>query len=43
MADIDPREDEYENCFTISDKACCIAGGVIEAIFYLKGHRNDLS
>ena len=43
MADIDPREDEYENCFTISDKARCIAGGVIEAIFYLKGHRNDLS
>ena len=37
------REDEYENCFTISDKARCIAGGVIEAIFYLKGHRNDLS
>ena len=43
MADIDPREDEYENCFTISDKARCIAGGVIEAIFYLRGHRNDLS
>ena len=43
IADIDPREDEYENCFTISDKARCIAGGVIEAIFYLKGHRNDLS
>ena len=43
MEDIDPREDEYENCFTISDKARCIAGGVIEAIFYLRGHRNDLS
>ena len=43
IADIDPREDEYENCFTISDKARCIAGGVIEAIFYLRGHRNDLS
>lgn len=32
MADIDPRESEYENCFTISDKARCIAGGVLEAI-----------
>jgi len=32
IADIDPRVQEYENCFTISDKARCIAGGVIEAI-----------
>ena len=32
MADIDPRGDEYNNCFTISDKARCIAGGVLEAI-----------
>ncbi len=37
MADIDPRIDEYENCFTISDKARCIAGGVIEAILHEKG------
>ena len=36
IADIDPREDEYENCFTISDKARCIAGGVVEAYFVLK-------
>ena len=42
MADIDPRLDEYENCFTISDKARCIAGGVLEAIFYLRG-QHDLS
>ena len=34
MADIDPREDEYQNCFTISDKARCIAGGVLEAILH---------
>ena len=27
IADIDPRLDEYSNCFTISDKARCIAGG----------------
>ena len=33
MADIDPRVNEYQNCFTISDKARCIAGGVVEAIF----------
>ncbi len=32
VADIDPRAEEYENCFTISDKARCIAGGVLEAI-----------
>lgn len=37
IADIDPREQEYENCFTISDKARCIAGGVLEAIMFLKG------
>ena len=37
MADIDPRADEYINCFTISDKARCIAGGVLEAILQRKG------
>ena len=37
IADIDPRLEEYDNCFTISDKARCIAGGVLEAILYLKG------
>ena len=37
IADIDPRLDEYENCFTISDKARCIAGGVVEAILFEKG------
>lgn len=36
IADIDPRTEEYENCFTISDKARCIAGGVLEAILYLQ-------
>lgn len=35
MADIDPRIEEYENCFTISDKARCIAGGVLEALLHL--------
>lgn len=36
IADIDPRIEEYENCFTISDKARCIAGGVLEAMLYLR-------
>ena len=37
IADIDPRADEYNNCFTISDKARCIAGGVLEAFLQRKG------
>ena len=36
IADIDPRLDEYSNCFTISDKARCIAGGVLEAVLHLR-------
>ena len=36
MADIDPREDQVDNCTTISDKARCIAGGVLEAILHLQ-------
>ena len=40
IADIDPRTEEYQNCFTISDKARCIAGGVVEAILQLKGERH---
>ena len=39
IADIDPRLEEYQNCFTISDKSRCIAGGVVEAILQLKGER----
>ncbi len=41
IADIDPRIEELENCFTISDKARCIAGGALEAIMYLKGKIHD--
>ena len=37
IADIDPRAEEYNNCFTISDKARCIAGGVLEAVLFLRG------
>jgi xanthine dehydrogenase accessory factor len=39
VADIDPRMEEYENCFTISDKARCIAGGTLEAILYLQNQQ----
>jgi xanthine dehydrogenase accessory factor len=38
IGDIDPREDP-EHCFTISDKANAIAGGVMEAILTLKQMR----
>ncbi|MDO4306233.1 MAG: selenium-dependent molybdenum cofactor biosynthesis protein YqeB [Eubacteriales bacterium] len=32
IADIDPRKEEKENCFSVSDKARCIAGGVVEVL-----------
>lgn len=32
IADIDPRKEELANCFTISDKARCIAGSVLEVV-----------
>lgn len=32
IADIDPRKEERKNCFTISDKARCIAGSVLELV-----------
>lgn len=35
IADIDPRGNS-KYCYTISDKARCIAGGVLEATLYLK-------
>lgn len=40
IADIDARKNQYENCFTISDKARCIAGGVLEAILKFKKDNN---
>jgi xanthine dehydrogenase accessory factor len=39
IADIDPRKEEYENCFTISDKARTIGGAVLEGLLFLK---NDM-
>lgn len=42
VADIDPRIGELSNCFTISDKARCIAGGVLEAaVKYFSAVQND--
>lgn len=35
IADIDPRISEYENCFTISDKARSVGGGALEALLKL--------
>lgn len=35
IGDIDPRIDEEKNCSTISDKARCISGGVLEALLFL--------
>jgi xanthine dehydrogenase accessory factor len=35
IADVDPRG-KKEHCYTISDKARAIAGGVLEAILYMK-------
>ncbi len=36
VGDVDPRVDQLENCFTISDKARAIGGGVLEAVMILK-------
>lgn len=41
IGDIDPRGD-VESCFTISDKALAVGGGVLEAILhYLSTHQNS--
>ncbi|CAB1254920.1 selenium-dependent molybdenum cofactor biosynthesis protein YqeB [Clostridium sp. MT-14] len=42
IADIDPRASERKNCFTISDKARNIAGGVLEAILYLQNNKSNV-
>lgn len=36
IADIDSRKSEYKNCFTISDKARCIGGAVLEGLLMLE-------
>ena len=40
--DVDPRAD-VSNCYSVSDKARAIAGGVLEAILYFERRRNDVS
>ena len=35
MADIDPRDDERDNCFTISDKARNLGGAVLTALLWM--------
>ncbi|MDD3219945.1 MAG: selenium-dependent molybdenum cofactor biosynthesis protein YqeB [Lachnospiraceae bacterium] len=40
MADIDPRKEEQKNCFTISDKARCLAGSVLELVVAYE-HRHE--
>lgn len=38
IADVDPRKEEYRNCFTISDKARAIGGAVLMTVMeYLHG------
>ena len=39
IADIDPRESEYKNCFTISDKARNIGGSVLEGLMMLENEQ----
>ena len=41
IADIDPRCTERDNCFTISDKARCIGGAVLEAILMLRNRKKS--
>ena len=39
LADVDPRLEERKNCFTISDKARCIAGSALELVAAARGRR----
>ena len=45
IGDIDPRAGELENCFTISDKARCIAGSVLEVVcgFFIEAEENAVT
>lgn len=40
IADIDPRINQKKNCDSISDKARCIGGAVLESVMMLKQGRN---
>lgn len=43
LADVDPRLEQVKNCTTISDKARCIAGSVLELICAAQGRRGRRS
>ena len=43
IADLDPRQEELANCFTISDKARCIAGSVLELVCEYANKANKLN
>jgi len=36
IGDVDPRKDQQQNCYTISDKARNIGGATLEAVLYLR-------
>ncbi len=40
IGDVDPRMDEINNCYTISDKARAIGGAVLEAVLIEKAIKN---
>ena len=40
IADIDPREEEKNNCFTISDKARNVGGATLEALMIMLNKKN---
>jgi len=40
VGDVDPRG-VVAHCFTISDKALAVGGGVVEAILFLSGRRKE--
>ena len=43
IADIDPRYSEHDNCFTISDKARCLGGSVLQAIGRLSRKKKPIN
>jgi len=43
IADLDPRYNELKNCATISDKARCISGGVLEALLFFCNTNSKVS
>ena len=40
ICDIDPRKEEFKNCFTISDKARSLGGGALEAFLCMRTKKN---